>query len=108
MIEYFNFNQKIYMIFDENLFRLTFKRNSDYSFWAVEVLRKKEEDAVFIYDIGIIDMRKPDRKLLRSDLCFIDVSSDDLMKKCVLFPNNILGSYSCNGIFTYYCQIRRR
>ncbi|EFA06060.1 E3 ubiquitin-protein ligase sina [Tribolium castaneum] len=108
MIDFYNFHQKYYMVFDENIFRLSFKRNSDYSFWAVEVLRKKEEDAVFIYEIGIIDMRKPDRRLIRCDVCFTDTNSEELFKKCILFPNNILASYACNGVFTYYCQIRKR
>ncbi|RZC33749.1 Sina domain containing protein [Asbolus verrucosus] len=108
MIDFYNYQQKFYMVFDENIFRLSFKRNSDYSFWAVEVLRKKDEDSVFIYDIGIIDMRKPDRKLIRCDLCFTDTNCEDLFKKCILFPNNILASYACNGMFTYYCQIRKR
>ncbi|KAJ3649036.1 hypothetical protein Zmor_020798 [Zophobas morio] len=108
MIDFYNYQQKFYMVFDENIFRLSFKRNSDYSFWAVEVLRRKEEDAVFVYDIGIIDMRKPDRKLIRCDLCFTDTNIEELFKKCILFPNNILASYACNGMFTYYCQIRKR
>jgi hypothetical protein len=108
MIDFYNYQQKFYMVFDENIFRLSFKRNSDYSFWAVEVLRKKDDDSVFIYDIGIIDMRKPDRKLIRCDLCFTDTNCEELFKKCILFPNNILASYACNGMFTYYCQIRKR
>lgn len=108
MSDFYNFQQKFYLVFDDNIFRLNFKRNSDYSYWAVEVLRKQDETDVFIYDIGIIDIRKPDRKLIRCDLCFTETNSDDIFKKCILFPNNILASYASNGMFTYYCQIHKK
>ncbi|CAG9762200.1 unnamed protein product [Ceutorhynchus assimilis] len=100
------FDRKILLAF-ENIFRLTCKRVGEYCMWAAEAMGTQGELKNFVYEISIIDMRRPEKRLIRTDYCLNEMPEDDLSRKCIMFPNSILTAYSSNGMVSYHFKIKK-
>lgn len=90
-----------------SLLRLSCKRMSDYCMWAAEAIGVQRDLKNFVYEVSIIDIRRPEKRLIRTDYCLNEMSDEDLFKKCIMFPNSILSSYSSNGMVSYHFKIKK-
>lgn len=93
----YTFDRYCFLIYDQ-IFRLTRKRINEYWLWAIDIIGSKSDSQLFAYEISIIDARRPEKKLIRTDYCLQQMSDDELFKKCIMFPNGVLSSYSTNEI----------
>ncbi|XP_030764222.1 uncharacterized protein LOC115888598 [Sitophilus oryzae] len=100
------FDRKVLLAFD-HIFRLTCKRVSDYCMWAAEAIGVQSELKNFVYEVSIIDVRRPEKRLIRTDYCLNEMPEEDLFKKCIMFPNSILSSYSSHGMVSYHFKIKK-
>ncbi|KAJ8976415.1 hypothetical protein NQ317_005335 [Molorchus minor] len=91
------FDRKCVIAYD-HIFRLTCKRVAEHCLWAAEVLGANNNQPVFIYEVDIVDTKRPEKKLIPTDYCLTEMSEDELFKRCILFPNSILSSYSNHGM----------
>ncbi|CAG9820865.1 unnamed protein product [Phaedon cochleariae] len=91
-----------------HIFRLTCRRFADQCLMAVEIIGYKDESKTFIYEVAIIDMRRPEKKVIRTDYCLTEMHEDELLRRCITFPNTILSAYSSNGVVTYSFMIREK
>ncbi|XP_049818334.1 uncharacterized protein LOC126264434 [Aethina tumida] len=102
---YGQFLDKRVMISDNNIFRISCKRSGDYCFWAVEVIGTNLM-GTYTYEVTIYDVRRREKKLTRSDYCLMEMPEEELFKKCIMFPNTILSSYSNNGVVNSRLSIK--
>ncbi|KAL1512792.1 hypothetical protein ABEB36_002322 [Hypothenemus hampei] len=98
--------RKILLAFD-HIFRLTCKRMNDSCMWAAEAIGTPKDLKNFVYEVSIIDIRRPEKRLIRTDYCLNEMPEDDLFKKCVIFQNTTLASYSNNGTISYQFKIKK-
>lgn len=75
---------------------------------AAEIVGTKNDSKTFIYEVSIIDMRRPEKKLIRTDYCLNEMAEDELFKKCIMFPNSVLSAYSNHGMITFNITIREK
>ncbi|XP_050295438.1 uncharacterized protein LOC126735479 [Anthonomus grandis grandis] len=100
-------DRRILIEFD-HIFRLTCKRMNEYCMWAAEVIGVQSELKLnFVYEVSIIDLRRPEKRLIRTDYCLNEMPEDDLFKKCIMFPNSILSAYSHNGMVSFQFKIKK-
>ncbi|CAG9864102.1 unnamed protein product [Phyllotreta striolata] len=100
-------NRKCVIAFN-HIFRLTCRRTMDYCYMAVEIIGCKSELKTFVYEVSIMDVRKPEKKLIRTDYCLSELSEDEVYKKCIMFPNSVLSSYSNHGVVTFNISIKEK
>lgn len=91
-----------------HIFRVCCKRIAEYCLWAVEVFGTNRDSKTFIYEVAIIDTRRPEKKLIKTDYCLSDVSEEELFKRCVMFPGSALSSYSNCGMVTFFVTIKEK
>ncbi|CAH1101726.1 unnamed protein product [Psylliodes chrysocephalus] len=91
-----------------HIFRLTCKRVAEHCLMAAEIVGTKNDSKTFIYEVSIIDMRRPEKKLIRTDYCLNEMAEDELFKKCIMFPNSVLSAYSNHGMITFNITIREK
>lgn len=75
--------------------------------WAAEAIGVQSELKNFVYEVSIIDMRRPEKRLIRTDYCLNEMPEEDLFKKCIMFPNTILSTYSSSGMVSYHFKIKK-
>ncbi|CAH0546243.1 unnamed protein product [Brassicogethes aeneus] len=103
---YNQFLDKRFMIVDNRIFRVSCKRTGDHCFWAVEIFGSGNERKTYVYEITIMDVKKPEKKITRTDYCLNEMAEDELFRKCIMFPNTILCSYSSTGLITFNLTIK--
>lgn len=91
-----------------HIFRLACKRVAEHCLWAAEVIGSNGQLNTFVYEVAIVDMRRPEKKLIRTDYCLNEMSEDELFKRCIMFPNSILSSYSNHGMVTFHFTIKEK
>ncbi|XP_076268484.1 uncharacterized protein LOC143201364 isoform X1 [Rhynchophorus ferrugineus] len=100
------FDRKVLLAFD-HIFRLTCKRMTDYCMWAAEAIGCQSESKKFVYEVSIIDMRHPEKRLIQTNYCLNETPEEDLFRKCIMFPNSILSSYTIGGMVSYHFKIKK-
>ncbi|CAH1999633.1 unnamed protein product [Acanthoscelides obtectus] len=101
------FDRKCVIAFNQ-IFRLSCKKNADHCLWAAEVYGSNIDMKTYVYGVTLMDMRRPEKKFIRTDYCLSDVSEEELSKRCIMFPNSILSSYSNHGMLTFHFNIKEK
>ncbi|KAG5888201.1 hypothetical protein JTB14_036212 [Gonioctena quinquepunctata] len=101
------FDRKCIIAFN-HIFRLTCKRVAEHCLMAAEVFGCKNDSKTFVYEVAIIDMKRPEKKLIRTDYCLNEMPEDELFKRCIMFPNTVLSSYSNHGMITFHFMVREK
>ncbi|XP_072391153.1 E3 ubiquitin-protein ligase sina-like [Diabrotica undecimpunctata] len=91
-----------------HIFRITCRRVAEHCLMAAEIVGSKNDLKTFVYEVSIIDMRRPEKKLIRTDYCLNEMPEDELFKKCIMFPNSVLSSYSNHGMVTFNVAIKEK
>lgn len=99
------YDRKCIIVYN-HIFRVCCKRIAEYCLWAVEVFGANSASKMFVYEVAIIDTRRPEKKLIKSDYCLSDVSEEELFKRCIIFPCSALSSYSNCGMITFFVTIK--
>ncbi|XP_060525075.1 uncharacterized protein LOC132701291 [Cylas formicarius] len=99
-------DRKILLAYD-HIFRLTCRRWGDSYMWASEIIGVQNDTKSFVYEVSIIDIKKPEKRLIRTDYCLKEMIEDELLKKCVALPNRILSSYSNNGMVQFHFRVKK-
>ncbi|KAJ8965966.1 hypothetical protein NQ314_003814 [Rhamnusium bicolor] len=116
-IESFHLDPNVYYnkVFDRkcviaynHIFRLTCKRIPEHCLWAAEIFGSYDRSKTFVYEVSIIDMQKPEKRLIRTDHCLEEMREDDLFQRCIMFPNSILTAFSVNGMVTFHFTIKEK
>ncbi|XP_074042267.1 uncharacterized protein [Leptinotarsa decemlineata] len=101
------FERKCVIAFN-HIFRLTCKRFAEHCLMAAEICGCKSGEKTFVYEVAIIDMSRPEKKLIRTDYCLNEMPDDELFKRCIMFPNTVLTSYSNHGMVTFHFMIKQK
>lgn len=99
------YDRKCIIVYN-HIFRVCYKRVSEYCLWAVEVFGMNSHSKLFVYEVAIIDTRRPEKKHIKTDYCLSDVTEEELFKRCVMFPSSSLTSYSNCGMITFFVTIK--
>lgn len=91
------------------IFRVCHKRDmgNQNTYWAVQLIGPRGDGRKYKCEIGLIDSRNENRKLIRIDVCQDLTNHDNMFNQCIMIPSNIVSWFSCNGQITYYCKISK-
>lgn len=91
-----------------HIFRICCKRIAEYCLWAVEIFGANSHSKTFMYEVAIIDTRRPEKKIIKTDYCLTDVSEEELFKRCIMFQSSALSSYSNCGMVTFFVTVKEK
>lgn len=95
------------MIINDDIFRVCYKRDKGHqnTYWAVQYVGPRSEAKKYSCEIGLVDTKHENRKLVRFDLCQELTNFDSMFNQCIMLPSNAVSWFSNNGQITYYCKI---
>lgn len=100
------FHMKILVAYGK-IFRLCHQRHigNQNGYWSVQLIGAKGEAKNYTCHIGLVDLKHPNRKLIRTDLCQ-DMSTQDFMfNQCIVMPLNVVYWFSNNGQLQFYYKV---
>lgn len=91
------------------VFRVCHKRDmgNQNTYWSVQLIGPSGESKKYKCEIGMIDGRNENRKLIRTDLCQDLSNQENMFNQCIMVPTNVLSWFAYNGHITYYCKITK-
>lgn len=104
-----NFSDLYCMIAHGQIFRVCHKRDmgNQNTYWAVQLVGPRGDGRKYKCEVGLVDSRNENRKLIRIDMCQDMSNHDNMFNQCIMIPSNIVSWFSCNGQITYYCKITK-
>ncbi|XP_031338451.1 uncharacterized protein LOC116167266 [Photinus pyralis] len=104
-----NFADVYCMVVNGDIFRVCHKRDmgNHNTYWAVQYVGPRNEAKNYKCEIGLLDIRNDNRKLIRFDLCQDLTNFDSMFNQCIMLPSNVVSWFSNNGQVTYYCKINK-